>query len=441
MLMIGMRITIFLCLSIALAAGAAHAEDHCDFAKETIRIGGIVPLSAPGATLGGLVMDWGFQQAADDINAACGVEIDGAQHRIRVFTADSEGISERGQAVAERLILEDKVQAMIGVYHSAVGLATMGVMQEYKIPTIMSNPRNDNISAAGIIEYDGKPPRIASGNDYIFRIAPSSSMVGIVVTDWLIERGADDVVLLIENTDYGQPAAAYEKARLESRGVTVTQLNIELGTEDFVPLLSRIQARPEPTDAIRIIVTGETALNLTQQMAELGIAPNADTICITNQVAFQSEQYWTTVPDGNYCAFDRIGTIPSLFNDIAIELNADFQADFNDILAAHTMEAYDSVHLMADAMQRAGTFSDPDAIVAALETTIMTLSQGAYYFLYGNHNPDLPEGTPTFMWRQWPAPVVTVMQYFEEGQNGLDAAVVWPEIYQTHGTSYFEVGS
>ena len=441
MQMTGLRLAILLCLLIASTAGTSYAEDHCDFADETIRIGGIVPLSAPGATLGGLVMDWGFQQAAADINAACGVEIDGAHHRIRVFTADSEGISERGQAVAERLILEDKVHAMIGVYHSAVGLATMGVMQEYKIPTIMSNPRNDNISAAGIIEYDGKPPRIQSGNDYIFRIAPSSSMVGIVVTDWLIERGADDVVLLIENTDYGQPAAAYEKQRLESRGVTVTQLNIELGTEDFVPILSRIQARPEPTDAVRIIITGETALNLTQQMAELGIAPSADTICVTNQIAFQSEQYWTTVPDGNYCAFDRIGTIPSLFNDIAIDLNEEFHAQFNDILAAHTMEAYDSVWLMADAMQRAGAYNDPDAIVAAMETTEMTLSQGTYYFLYGNHNPDLPEGTPTFMWRQWPEPVVTVMQYFEEGQNGLDAAVVWPEVYQTHGTSYFEVGS
>ena len=428
-------------LCLALLPGASLADDDCDFADENIRIGGIIPLSAPGATLGGIVMDWGFHRAADDINAACGIEIDGLKHRIEIITADSEGISERGQAAAERLILEDNVHAMIGVYHSAVGLATMGVMQEYQIPTIFSNPRNDNISASGIIEYDGKPPRIASGQDYIFRIAPSSSMVGIVMTDWLMSRGADDVVLLIENTDYGQPAGLFEKDRLEAHGVTVEKLDIELGTEDFVPILSRIQARPEPTDAIRIIVTGETALNLTQQMAELGIAPSQDTICVTNQIAFQSEQYWTTVPDGNYCAFDRIGTIPSLFNDIASALNAEFEAEFGDILAAHTMEAYDSVYLMADAIERAGSFTDPDAIVAALELIDMTLSQGRYYFTYGNHNPDLPESAPRFMWRQWPDPVVTVMQYFEQGQTGLEAAVVYPEIYQTHGTSYIEPGT
>ena len=266
---------IVMALLLSLFTGLASADSDCNFADETIRIGGIVPLSAPGATLGGLVMQWGFEQAADDINLDCGIEIDGVNHRVRIITADSEGISERGQAAAERLILEDDIHAMIGVYHSAVGLATMGVMQQYQIPTIFSNPRNDNISASGIIAYDGKPPRVESGNDYIFRIAPSSSMVGIVMTDWLMSQGADDVVLLIENTDYGQPAGIFEKERLEAHGAAVEKLDIELGTEDFVPILSRIQARPEPPDAIRIIVTGETALNLTQQMAELGIAPAA----------------------------------------------------------------------------------------------------------------------------------------------------------------------
>ena len=104
------------------------------------------------------------------------------------------------------------------------------------------------------------------------------------------------------------------RPRLEAAGVTVSQIDIELGTEDFVPILSRIQARAEAPDAIRIVVTGETSFNLTQQMAELGIAPTPETICVTNQIAFQHVQYWQTVPDGNYCAFNRVGIIPSLFN-------------------------------------------------------------------------------------------------------------------------------
>jgi len=428
-------------LIAALPIGMVQAQDDCEFADEVIKFGGIAPMSAPGAVAGGVAMDWAFKQAAADINAECGIEIDGTNYMIEVITGDSEGSPERGQAVAERLILEDEVHGMVGVYHSAVGLATMGVMQENKIPTVFSEPWNDNVSANGIQEYDGAPPRIEDGVDYIFRIAPSSSMVGSVVTDWLIELGVEDVILIVENTDYGQPAAADEQARLEAAGVTVEKLDVELGTEDFVPILSRIQARPEAPDAIRIVVTGETSFNLTQQMAELGIAPTEDTICVTNQIAFQSEQYWATVPDGNYCAFNRVGIIPTLFNDIATEVNAKYEEEFGDIIASFAMEAYDSVWLLADAMERAGTYTDPDAIVEALELADIELSQGRYYFEYGSHNPELPEGTPAYMWHQWPDPIVTVMQYFEEGQSSLEAAVVYPEVYQTHGTNYIVPGT
>jgi len=424
-----------------MPVGMVQADDHCEFAEEVIKFGGLAPMSAPGAVAGGVAMDWAFQQAAADINADCGIEIDGANYMVEVILGDSEGSPERGQAVAERLILEDGVHGMVGVYHSAVGLATMGIMQENKIPTVFSEPWNDNVSANGIQEYDGAPARMDDGIDYIFRIAPSSSMVGSVVTDWLIELGVEDVILIVENTDYGQPAAADEQARLEAAGVTVEKLDIELGTEDFVPILSRIQARPEAPGAIRIVVTGETSFNLTQQMAELGIAPTEDTICVTNQIAFQSEQYWETVPDGNYCAFNRVGIIPTLFNDIASDVNEKYEEEFGDIIASFAMEAYDSVWLLADSMERAGTYTDADAIVAAIETADIELSQGRYYFTYGSHNPELPEGTPAYMWHQWPDPIVTMMQYFEQGQSSLEAAVVYPEVYQTHGTNYIAPGT
>ena len=436
-----LRLIICLLSLVALCSGVAQADAHCNFADETIRIGGVVPLSSPGSVAGGIGMDWGFQQAVADINADCGIQIGDANHRVQVITVDSEGVSEYGQLVVERLILQDEVRGIVGFYHSAVGLATMGMVQRYKMPTIYAHPRNDEISAAGYLGYEGDPPRKDDGTDYVFRTSPPSSIVGKIVTDWLVEQGVEDVVLILENTDYGHPAAAAERAHLERAGVQVDQLEVELGTEDFVPILTRLFARPQLPDAIRILVSGETSYNLTQQMAELGIAPSAETICVTNHLAFQSEQFWKTVPDGNFCAFDRVGTIPSLYNELAASLDARYQADFGDILVSFAMEAYDSVWLMADAMERAGSFTDPDSIVAALETTDIDLSQGHYYFDYGSHNPVIPAGTPAYMWHQWPVPVVTVMQYFEQGQSGLDAAVVYPDAYQTHGRSYFKPGA
>lgn len=434
-------LVILLVLLALMPLGMIQADSHCEFADEAIKIGGLVPLSAPGSVEGGINMQWAIELAVSGINADCGIQIDGSNYRVDAVFGDSEGSPERGQAVVERLILEDNVDAVVGVYHSAVGLATMTMLDENGIPTVFSEPWNDNVSANGIIEYDGKPPRIEDGVDHIFRISPASSMVGPVVVNWLLSLGVEKVVLIAENTDYGQPAAADERMRLEAAGVKVEKLDVELGTEDFVPILSRIQANPETPDAIRLLVTGETSLNLTQQMVELGIAPTVDTICITNQYAFKSATYWENVPDGNYCAFNRVGIIPTMFNDIGSELNAAFEEEWGDVVPSYAMASFDAVHIIADAMERAGSSSDAAAIVAAIETADIELSQGRYYFDYGSHNPDLPEGTPAYMWHQWPDPIVTVLQYFEPEQSALDAAVVYPEVHQTHGTSYFVPGT
>ena len=78
-------------LALCLVAFTALADTHCDFADEEIRFGGVVPLSAPGSVTGGIGMDWGFQQAVADINADCGIQINGVNHRLRVITVDSEG--------------------------------------------------------------------------------------------------------------------------------------------------------------------------------------------------------------------------------------------------------------------------------------------------------------------------------------------------------------
>lgn len=434
---------VLLLLLILPMANLIHvqADEQCDFAGETIKFGAFAPLSAPGSVAAGVVVDWAVKQAEEDINAGCGIHINNANHRLEIVTGDTEGISERGQAVAERFIFDEGIHGAVAGFHSAVALAAMSILQKNQIPTVWAGPWNDNVTANGISEFEGRPPRINDGVDYIFRISPAWSMVGAVVADWLISLDVDDVVIMAENTDFGQPAAADEKARLQAAGIAVEQFNIELGAEDFVPILSRIESRPEPPDAIHIIITGDTALNLNQQMAELGIAPSADTICIAGYDAEQSTQFWDSVEDGNYCAFNRTGVIPSLFNEMGAELNRKYEAYWDDTAPSFAMEPYDSVLLLANAIERAETFTDPDAIVAALEASDVELSQGRYYFDYGSHNPDLPEGTPSFMWHQWPAPIVTVMQYFEKGQDALDAAVVFPPVHQTHDTAYIQPGT
>jgi len=426
--LIALLMTVVLVMSVAATVGA---QDDCAFAEEPIMIGGLAPLSAPGAVTAGVAMQWSMEQAVTDINADCGIEIDGTNYMLELTVGDSEGLPDAGQRAAERLIEVEGIVGAVGVYHSAVGLATMDVFQANEIPTVYSEPWNDNVTIEGLTRFE------EDGIDYIFRIAPTSTTVSRAAVDWLINEGIEDVVIIAENTDYGIGAVEQNEAFFEEAGVEYETIFIELGTEDFVPVLSRIQAGDAP-DAVRIEVTGETGFNVTQQMIELGIAPTEETICNTMQDAIQPE-YWEAVPDGNWCAFYKVGIAPANYNEQTEAFVAAYREEFDSEPAGYAMASYDSVWVLADGIERAGTTEDSAAIVEALEATDIVGTQGRYYFDYTSENPLPDDGSvPEYMWHQWPDPAVIVIQLTEEGQDPADAPVIWPPAYQTEeGVSYF----
>ena len=424
------------------AKSMASAEEGCNFAEGAIRIGVLAPLSSPGAVLSGTQVQWGAEYATERRNADCGITLDGVNYRIELSVGDSEGLPERGQNAVQRLIFEDEIRALVGGYHSAIALATMGILHSEQIPTIFANPWNDNVTVNGILPFAGRPARVSvheNGLDYIFRISPSFSLAVPVVSDWLAQVGVSDVVIIAENTDYGVPIAEKHKEELAKRGIPAQIFHIELGNEDFLPLLSRIYARPQPPGAILVETTGETTLNLTHQMVELGLAPSEDTICIIDEIAYASETYWEAVPDGNYCTFIRDGTIPPLYTALTEQVAVAYFDAFHEEITSYALSSFDALWLMADAIERAGSATDGAAIVREIELSDIELSTGRYYFRYGSHNPEMEEAQ-AWLWHQWPEPIITVMQYFEEGQRGPDAAVLWPPKYQTHGTDYVEYG-
>jgi len=385
---------------------------------ETIRIGGIGPLSAPGSVVGGIAMQFAMNLAVKDINEAGGV----LGRPLELVFADTEGLPERGVAVAKRLIAENEVVAIVGEYHSAVGLPIADVCHEYGIPVLFSETWSDKITESGYME--------------VFRIAPASSMNSRATAEWFAAVGVETVVSIVENTDYGTGQNEKDVKFFEELGITeVEAFFVELGTEDFLPILTRVQALSPPPDAIRVAVTGETSYNLEQQMAEMGIAPSADTIGTANQVAIQPE-FWESVPNGAYYVFSLVGLPPSLYNDTTKHVAEAYEAQFDADPPSYALEAYDSVWIVADAIERAGT-TESEALIAALEDTDINLAQGRYYFEYTSKNPIPSDGSvPDYMWHQWPDPAVLLIQYFEPDQDWKDAAVIWPEVYQTHGTAY-----
>ncbi len=372
---------------------------------DTILIGGFGPLSAPGSYQSGTQMRQAVEMAVDEVNDAGGI----MGKQVEVAFGDTEGLPERGTAVTERLITQNKVVGLTGEYHSAVALTEMEVAHKYGVPVVFAEPWADDVTG---LQYPE-----------IFRIAPSIEFYSSIATNYIAEVGWQSVVFVVEDTDYGRLQGAEWQSQLEAKGITDVQvIYADPATEDFTPILQRIQQ--DPPDLLAGVVTGIGAARITRQACELGLAPTAKTAFYAS-VDAQYPEYWENVGAcGKNTFFTYVGLPQSLWNDKTRAFMADFEERYGQTPGGPALEAYDAAHLLLAAIEQAGS-TEASAIIEALEGIKMTGVLGDLWFEYGAGNP-VPEGTPSWMWHQWPTPSVVILQYLEEGQSVEDAAVVYP---------------
>jgi len=373
----------------------------------TIKIGALAPLSAPGSVTGGTAMKAAFEIAVQEINDAGGV----LGKPVQLVLVDTEGLPERGTAAMERLISQEKVVGVVGEYHSAVGLTAKEVAHKDHVPTVFAETWNDKITA---VQYPE-----------VFRVAPLSSEVASLDAKFIQSLGVKNAVIMTENTGYGIPAAKDTTDRLAELGIKATTFSADLGTQDFSGLVERIKAAKP--DLILVLLTGETSYNFEQQAAEAGIGPQ-DLPMICNQVADDAEAFWTNVPDGNLCFYRKVGLPPALYTDRTKAFVKKYMSKTGRATAeSYAMEAYDSLHVMAKAINEAGS-TDPDAIISALENITYDGALGTITFPYGTQNP-VPADKEAKWWHQFPDFAAVFMQYQEKGAKS--AQVVFPDNLKT----------
>ena len=402
--------------SIAAAIALSFSGATAFAASCPIKIGGIAPLSAPGAVGAGEGMRAAMLLAEKDINAAGGV----LGCDVKVVIGDSEGLPEKAKALMEKLITQDGVVAVGGGYHSSVGVGSKDVANDLKIPVVFAETWNDTITG--------------DKQKFIFRIAPLSSWAS--ATLWkaaLLLPNIKKVAILTENTDYGIPAAAETTKGLASGGVKAATFGVDIGTQDYAGIVQRIKA--SKPDYIIVLATGEAGYNFAQQAADAGIGP-MDIPFQAGQVALESKAYWENVPDGNFAFVQRIGTPSTLWSKKALALNEAYKVvTKRGVIESYSMEAYDSIAILAQAMNEAGT-TDGAAVVSALENISHEGTLGRIYFPYGSKKDPSADGKGDEWWHQWPDPAMTMIQYQKEGQSSVDAPIVWPDSYKTGDPIY-----
>ncbi|PYO08653.1 MAG: ABC transporter substrate-binding protein, partial [Candidatus Rokuibacteriota bacterium] len=174
--------SIVLVALVLVALAALTVPGH---SQSPIRIGVIEPLSGPVAASGNYVR-MGAEIARDWINAKGGI----AGRKVDLLIEDNKSDPKEAASAAEKLIVRDKVPAIMGAWGSSMTLAAMPKLEEYGVPMVV-----ETSSAASITKR---------GNPWIFRISPPSEMEALGLEQYVDKLGVKRVDFLAVNTDWGR---------------------------------------------------------------------------------------------------------------------------------------------------------------------------------------------------------------------------------------------
>ena len=184
-----------LVLALLPAGGDAQAPGP-------IKIGVIQPLSGPVAASGNYVR-MGAEIARDWINARGGVN----GRRVELVIEDNKSDPKEAASAAEKLIVRDKVPAIMGAWGSSMTLAAMPKLEEYGVPMVV-----ETSSAASVTKR---------GNPWVFRISPPSEMEALGLEQYVEKLGVKKADFLAVNTDWGRGSITAFGDMLRKKGVQV----------------------------------------------------------------------------------------------------------------------------------------------------------------------------------------------------------------------------
>ncbi|HET7342195.1 MAG TPA: ABC transporter substrate-binding protein [Methylomirabilota bacterium] len=187
-------------LLLAFTLGALLAP--AGFAQSPVKIGVIQPLSGAVAASGNYVR-MGAEIARDWINAKGGIN----GRKVELVIEDNKSDPKEAASAAEKLIVRDKVPAIMGAWGSSMTLAAMPKLEEYGVPMVVETSSAGNITK--------------SGNPWIFRISPPSEMEALGLEKYVDKLGVKHADFLAVNTDWGRGAAGAFGTMLRKKGVEV----------------------------------------------------------------------------------------------------------------------------------------------------------------------------------------------------------------------------
>ena len=215
------------------------------------RIGAMQPLTGAGAA-GGITALVGTQLAVERINKGGGIN----GRPVELIVEDYQSKPDTGRRKAEKLAVEDKVDAHQGGFLSNVCLACMPVWEEHKIVNMIGVCLDTTITTTKCSRYTFRS----------FDYAPAQA---VAFAPYLVQKLGKRWHIAYADYAWGQSTRdAYAEQIKKAGGEYVGGTGIPLGTADMTAFLSKISGS---FDGLFAIFFGKDGVTVGTQAFDLGL--------------------------------------------------------------------------------------------------------------------------------------------------------------------------
>ncbi|CAN5293770.1 ABC transporter substrate-binding protein [soil metagenome] len=323
---------------LALMTGTASAD--------VIKVGVIGTMSGPYALFG-----QNFKMGIDAWVAEHGNKV--GSHEVEFVYKDEEGPNPaKSKALAQELIVKDKVQYLAGVYFTPNAMAIAPLLEESKTPLVVMNA-----ATSSIVE---KSP-------YIVRTSFTMWQNTVPAANVAFKNGAKKVAIAV--SDYGpgiDAEAAFKKTFETAGGAVVEAIRIPLATTDFSPIMQRIRASGADT-IFTFLPSGPPTLGFVKAYIDNGLKAGGVKLMSTGDVV--TEPDLPTIGDAGIGILSTYHYAVSHDSPENKAFLATIQKDGGklDDVTMTSVAAYDGARLIYKMIEATDGKRDPDKAIAAVK--------------------------------------------------------------------------
>lgn len=341
--------------ALVAAALLVSAVSLPALAQDVVKFGEIEAQTGPLNTYGWMSAQ-GMRMAVDEINKAGGFEVAGKKYKLELSAPDTQGNPQQALIQLKQMLEQDRIKFVFGPFLTNI----------YKGIEPYANGFNGKfllMGGATAIHFDlGKP-----NHDYLVRTwnwDAGPSGFGTLMVDDLKKRGAKKVAMLMQNDAFGHVARDIYADLFKKEGIEFQEEWFEPGTTDFSTVLAKIAAGkpdylfPGYSDAVLYdIVHQATEVGLTKfwlVRGSLGPAlKNKDYI----------DDYIIYIPKYFEEAQKSEPKVATFIGDYKKFYKTEFPFDQAPLCSS---SCYDHVHMLVEAIKKAGTVDDVAKVKQAL---------------------------------------------------------------------------